>query len=97
MVVGIPGILKAGGAYVPIDPDSPGRSSRYIVTNTGTKLILTQRALLKNCQLPMLMRLCLDDPHALDGFPKTTHRPPAALPTWPMSSPSGSLSRPKAS
>lgn len=70
MVVGILGILKAGGAYVPIDPDSPEDRIRYIVTDTGTKLILTQRALLEKLPVADVMRLCLDDPHALDGFPK---------------------------
>ncbi len=43
MVVSILGILKAGGAYVPIDPASPVERVRYILEDSGAKLLLTQR------------------------------------------------------
>ena len=39
--IAIIAILKAGGAYVPIDPNYPDDRIRYILEDTGTKLLLT--------------------------------------------------------
>jgi amino acid adenylation domain-containing protein len=41
MIAGILGILKAGGAYVPIDIDYPKERIRYILDDTGAKIILS--------------------------------------------------------
>jgi len=41
MVIGIMGIVKAGGAYVPLDPDYPEERLRYMVEDSGAKLVLT--------------------------------------------------------
>lgn len=41
LLIGILGILKAGAAYVPIDPEYPVDRIRYIVENSGLKLVLT--------------------------------------------------------
>ncbi|MCC9024179.1 non-ribosomal peptide synthetase [Bacillus nakamurai] len=42
MMVGIYAILKAGGAYVPIDPDYPEERIRYILEDSGARILLTQ-------------------------------------------------------
>ncbi|MEC0244401.1 non-ribosomal peptide synthetase [Paenibacillus chitinolyticus] len=46
MVVGILAVLKSGGAYVPIDPEYPVERIRYLLEDSGAKLLLTQRRLL---------------------------------------------------
>ncbi|WP_025742494.1 non-ribosomal peptide synthetase [Aquimarina pacifica] len=45
LVIGILGVLKAGGAYVPIDPSYPKDRIDYILEDTGSELILTQKDL----------------------------------------------------
>ncbi|WP_155983855.1 AMP-binding protein, partial [Paenibacillus sp. 1-18] len=42
MMVGMFAILKAGGAYVPIDPDYPEERIRYMLEDSGAKLLLLQ-------------------------------------------------------
>ncbi|MGG4217920.1 non-ribosomal peptide synthase/polyketide synthase [Paenibacillus jamilae] len=45
MIVGILGVLKAGGAYIPIDPTYPEERIRYMLDDSGTEILLTQRHL----------------------------------------------------
>ena len=45
MVISLLAILKAGAAYLPIDPDYPAERLRYMVEDSGAKVLLTQRAL----------------------------------------------------
>ncbi len=42
MVVGLLAVMKAGGAYVPLDPAYPGERLRYMVEDSGPKVLLTQ-------------------------------------------------------
>ncbi|MCL2717192.1 MAG: amino acid adenylation domain-containing protein [Lachnospiraceae bacterium] len=48
MIVGILGILKSGGAYVPIDPEYPAERIRFMLTDSGAKILLTQSWLNEN-------------------------------------------------
>lgn len=43
LVIGILGILKAGAAYVPIDADYPADRIRYIVEDTGAKVVIADK------------------------------------------------------
>ncbi|MDP4180345.1 MAG: amino acid adenylation domain-containing protein, partial [Bacillota bacterium] len=43
MIVGILGILKAGGAYLPIDPEYPEDRIKYMLEDSGVKLVLIQK------------------------------------------------------
>lgn len=45
MIIGIMAILKAGGAYLPIDPEYPQERIRYMLEDSGAKILLTQRSL----------------------------------------------------
>ncbi len=47
MLIGLLGILKAGGAYVPLDPTYPQERLEFILTDTETSVVLTQRSLLE--------------------------------------------------
>ncbi len=47
LVIGVLGILKAGGAYVPLNPDYPKERLAFIIQDTHTPLLLTQRRLVE--------------------------------------------------
>ena len=42
MLVGMLGILKAGAAYVPLDPNYPADRLRFMVEDSGARVVLTQ-------------------------------------------------------
>jgi amino acid adenylation domain-containing protein/non-ribosomal peptide synthase protein (TIGR01720 family) len=42
MVVGLLGILKAGSAYVPVDPNYPNERIRYMLEDSGCRVLLTE-------------------------------------------------------
>ncbi len=44
LVVGLLAILKAGGAYVPMDPSYPEERLLYILADSQSKVLLTQRS-----------------------------------------------------
>ncbi len=46
MMISIMGILKAGGAYLPIDPEYPEDRIKYMLEDSETKILLTQKNLL---------------------------------------------------
>ncbi|MED2976742.1 amino acid adenylation domain-containing protein [Bacillus swezeyi] len=41
MVIAVLAVLKAGGAYVPLDPDYPEERRRYMLSDSGAKLLIT--------------------------------------------------------
>ena len=43
MIVSMLAVLKAGGAYVPIAPKYPSNRTRYILEDTNTSIVLTQK------------------------------------------------------
>ncbi|MCJ8173437.1 non-ribosomal peptide synthetase, partial [Clostridium botulinum] len=47
MVISIMAILKAGGAYLPIDPGLPEERIKYIMTNSKSRILLSEQRLIK--------------------------------------------------
>ncbi|MCX7708612.1 MAG: amino acid adenylation domain-containing protein [Clostridia bacterium] len=56
MMVGILGILKAGGAYLPISPEYPIERIRYMLEDSKSPVVLTQKRLMGQLDLdcPMI-------------------------------------------
>ncbi|MBC9929272.1 non-ribosomal peptide synthetase [Chitinophaga qingshengii] len=48
MIAGILGVLKAGGAYLPIVPDQPASRIQFMVIDSGSSIILTNRVIAPN-------------------------------------------------
>ena len=46
MIIGLLGIMKAGGAYLPIDPEYPEDRIQYMLEDSNSKLLLTQKHLM---------------------------------------------------
>ncbi|GAB1540889.1 hypothetical protein NUACC21_35580 [Scytonema sp. NUACC21] len=60
MVVGLLGILKAGGAYVPLDPAYPEERIAFIMEDTQTPVLLTQKHLIHKLPACKAQIFCLD-------------------------------------
>ncbi|HJO95477.1 MAG TPA: AMP-binding protein, partial [Victivallales bacterium] len=71
MIIGILGILKAGGAYVPIASNLPDKRIKDILNNTGAKLILTEKKILRqNSALQKINNIIINDT-SITSFPKS--------------------------
>ncbi|MGP9039172.1 non-ribosomal peptide synthetase [Bacillus stercoris] len=44
MIIGVLSILKAGGAYLPIDPEYPQERISFMLNDSGTEILLTERS-----------------------------------------------------
>ena len=42
------GIIKSGGAFVPVDPKYPDERVEYIITNSGAKVLISTKEILKD-------------------------------------------------
>ncbi|MBS0261669.1 MAG: amino acid adenylation domain-containing protein, partial [Planctomycetes bacterium] len=62
LVVGILAILKAGGVYVPLDPLAPRDRLRFLLADSGARLLLTHSRDLADLGDVDIPTLCLDQP-----------------------------------
>lgn len=71
MFIGLLAIQKAGAAYVPIDPAYPSDRIAFMLQDTETKLLLTQKHLVASFpRVNQLEILVLDESHSgLDTYP----------------------------
>ena len=60
MMVALMAILKAGGAYVPLDPLYPPQRLAFMSAQSGARLWVTERRLLRVLGEPEVPVLCLD-------------------------------------
>ncbi|MFL6350223.1 MAG: amino acid adenylation domain-containing protein [Bryobacteraceae bacterium] len=60
MLVALVAILKAGGAYVPLDPDFPTERLRFMLQDSGARLVLTERKFIEALSAAELDLVCLD-------------------------------------
>jgi natural product biosynthesis luciferase-like monooxygenase protein/amino acid adenylation domain-containing protein len=69
MLVGLLGVLKAGGAYLPLDPSYPAERLAYMLEDSASAVLLTQRRLLPTLSPQRAASVCLDtDWPLLDGM-----------------------------
>jgi amino acid adenylation domain-containing protein len=63
MVTAILATMKAGGAYLPLDPNYPAERLRYMLENSGAKILLTSEVLQDDLpDVPENVRvICMDD------------------------------------
>ncbi|NGP58574.1 amino acid adenylation domain-containing protein [Paenibacillus thiaminolyticus] len=68
LLVAVLAVWKAGGAYVPLDPDYPADRVRFMLEDSGAKVLLTQTALRERAEawlgeeeLALAVVLYLDD------------------------------------
>ncbi|MBP7336120.1 non-ribosomal peptide synthetase [Niveispirillum sp.] len=96
MLVGLLGIQKAGAVPVPLDPGFPADRIRFMLSDAGAAILLTQshlRPSLTDVRSPVL---CLDADPALADCPSTDpHRPSVPGQLAYVLYTSGSTGRPK--
>ncbi|MGW4039569.1 amino acid adenylation domain-containing protein [Streptomyces sp. NPDC004778] len=76
IAVAVLGVLKAGCAYVPLDPAYPDERLAAMVRDSGTRILLTEKALLDRIPLPDGTRALLLD----DALSTVEDAPPPTVP-----------------
>jgi amino acid adenylation domain-containing protein len=76
VIVGALAVLKAGGAYVPIDPTLPPSRVSFMLEDTWTPFLLTQREVQDQLERTPAFVFCMEDWEELEGEPRS--RPPPA-------------------
>ena len=97
LVVALLAVLKAGGAYVPLDPEYPRERLRFMLEDSGARVILTREALLGELPPARVPVVCLDRDREVISRERAS-RPPAGTAAGNLAYviyTSGSTGRPK--
>jgi amino acid adenylation domain-containing protein len=97
LIVALVAILKAGGAYVPLDPAYPKERFDFLLKDTNTPVMLTQKSLTPILGGRSVESICVDDAHTPPSGEDDANPAPAGGPTslaYVMYT-SGSTGRPK--
>ena len=76
MVVAMLAILKAGGAYVPLDPAYPEERLRFMISDAGLNLVLSQASLAEKLRQSDTRVVCLDRQQAEISSESEAHPEP---------------------
>lgn len=79
MVVAILAVFKAGAAYVPLDPSYPEDRIHFMIKNSGTSIILTQKQLIPNLLVDEGQKVIAIDDFLYDTFEPLTNAIQAPL------------------
>jgi tyrocidine synthetase-3 len=74
MITGILGILKSGGAYMPLAPDYPRERLRYMLEDSGSRILITRKKYLNSITFEGEI-LDLQD-ESLYSYPSGRNSPP---------------------
>ncbi len=74
LVVAELAILKCGAAYVPIDPSFPRERIRFIVGDSGARIVLTIESV-ELVEMPATERVNLDEERLIDGVAENLDQP----------------------
>ncbi len=75
MIVGIIGVLKSGGAYLPIAIDYPRERIKFMLENSNSKILLSQKKLVENLQFAEVETLIIEDIYSNDFHFNDQHNP----------------------
>ncbi len=75
MIIGLLAVLKAGGTYVPLDPALPADRLRFILTDSGSPVVLSHRSLAQRLINTSAQVVWLDEPNR-EAAPPGFVRPP---------------------
>ncbi|MGH9683823.1 MAG: non-ribosomal peptide synthetase [Candidatus Acidiferrales bacterium] len=82
LIVALLAVLKAGGAYVPLDPSYPGERLQFMIEDTRTPVMLTQKSLAPAVQIRSdLPVIFIDEASAQSSASDDLNPAPAGGPT----------------
>jgi amino acid adenylation domain-containing protein len=96
LIIAMFGVLKAGGAYVPLDPNTPADRLAFMLTDSGSTVVVTRATQLFPAvanQYRFDIDRALIEPAPMDSAPRTTARTSATAAYVIYTS--GSTGRPK--
>ncbi|WP_406383459.1 amino acid adenylation domain-containing protein [Streptomyces sp. NBC_01618] len=68
LVVALLAVLKSGAAYVPLDPDHPVERTRFVLSDAGPVLVVTESGTASGLPADSTPRLLLDEIDSLDDL-----------------------------